>query len=329
MSSASSSCVRARARAREPLFAERHAPSRDAPSESTGDVRVALTRPAGRWSALSMLMRVDFAGEQRAAPDRGRPGRRRAVSVFPSRRDASRLRRRIADAQAEHETIELRFRQREGACEVLRVLRRDERRNGSGSGISRRRSRPALRYARERGLRAGLARLISSARSTFAKIGLGERTKLRVALVVDETPRHRRKQIRCKLDASQFATTERASARASVVLPTPGTLRSRDGRVREARRARAPRLCCLECAFDGLPPASDDRKLLTEEGWRGSHGSKIAGSPGHQRFGHPTFSCYGRAPCAEGAAKVWALGCSPDERAKSRPMHRRHGKLRR
>ena len=65
------------------------------------------------------------------------------------------LRRRVADAEAQHEAVELRLGQREGAGEVLRVLRRDdEERLGQRDGLAVDRDLPLVHGLEQRGLRA-------------------------------------------------------------------------------------------------------------------------------------------------------------------------------
>ena len=114
--------------------------------------------------------RVEVVRERRCRSSRARPraaarracagssthGTSRAVSVVPVEHEPHLdLRRRVADADAEEEAIELRLGQRKRSGEVLRVLRRDdEERLRQRDRLPVERDLPLVHRLEQRGLRA-------------------------------------------------------------------------------------------------------------------------------------------------------------------------------
>ncbi len=87
---------------------------------------------------------------------------------------------RIADAQAQEKAVELAFRQGIRSLEFVGILRgQDEERRAQRPGLRRRWRRAGRSWPpEERFWVRGVARLISSAKTTWAKSGPGLKTKL-------------------------------------------------------------------------------------------------------------------------------------------------------
>ena len=117
------------------------------------------------------------------------------------------LRRRVADAHAQEEAIELGLRQRERAREVLRVLRRDdEERIGQRDGLAVERDLPFVHRLEQRrlGARAGAVDLVGQ-QDVREDRALAE-DELAAALVVDADAEDvAREQVAGELHAAQLA----------------------------------------------------------------------------------------------------------------------------
>ena len=128
------------------------------------------------------------------------------------------LRRRVADANANHEAIELRLRQREGAGEVLRVLRRDdEERLGQRVRLAVERDLPLVHRLEQRRLRARARAVDLVGEQHVRKTRALAQDELGRALVEDRDAEHvAREQVARELDAAQLAAdgaSERARER--------------------------------------------------------------------------------------------------------------------
>ena len=222
-----------------------------------------VTRSTSRWRATSC------AGSSTH-------GTSRAVSVVAVEDEAHLdLRRRIADAHAQQEAIELRLGQREGAaksCGFCVAMTK----NGSGSGMVCPSSEtcPSFIASSSADCVRGLARLISSARSTLAKMGPWRRTNSPRALVVDADAEDvARQEVARELHAPQLAADglgerarERRLADARDVLDEQVAARQE----RDERELDGVVLA-LERALDGLTQRLERRELLGDAGGSSRH----------------------------------------------------------
>jgi hypothetical protein len=179
------------------------------------------------------------------------------------------LRRRIADADAEEEAIELRLGERERPREVLRVLRRDdEERVGERDGLPVERDLPLVHRLEQGGLRARARAVDLVGEEDVREDGALPQDELARPLVVDgdaEDVARKRSLVNCTRRSSP--PTAFARARASVVLPTPGTSSmSRCPRARSATSASSTASCFpSSAALDGLSQRLERRKLLGDQ----------------------------------------------------------------
>ena len=130
------------------------------------------------------------------------------MSVWPSRTQAHLdLGRRVADADAQQEAIELRLGQRERPGEVLRVLRRDdEERIRQRDRLPVERDLPLVHRLEQRGLRARAGAVDLVGEEDVREDGPLAEDELALALVVDADAEDvAREQIARELHATQLA----------------------------------------------------------------------------------------------------------------------------
>ncbi len=167
---------------------------------------------------------------------------------------------RIAERRAQEEAVELRLRQRERALVLDRVLGRDA--GGTGYGSSRVTPSTVTWRSAIASSSAdcvfGVARLISSTSTTFAKIGPGRNSKSRVRWSKTERPVTSvgwRSGVHWMRDGVAPSMVP-AIARASTVFAVPGT---------SSRSTCPPQVERGEDELDLLALAVDDRLDVVEE----------------------------------------------------------------
>ena len=142
--------------------------------------------------------------------------------------------------------------------------------NGSGSGMVCPSSEtcPSFIASSSADCVRGLARLISSARRTFAKIGPWRRTNSPVPLVVDADAEHvARQQVARELDAPQLAADGLGEGARERGLADAGDVLDEQVAAREERDERELDgvVLALEGPLDGLSQRLERRELLGDQ----------------------------------------------------------------